>query len=461
MSASQGQESPFESPELSRQTRDRRTAIVLAGVLALTVGLLFAQTSRFEFVNFDDDKYVTNNPPVVEGLSPSGLVWAFTDAHAANWIPVTWISLMLDCEIYGRNAGGHHITNVVLHAATSALLLWVLWSMTGRLWPSALAAAVFAVHPLRVESVAWVTERKDVLSGLFFVLALGAYVDYVRRPFSLGRYLTVALWFVLGLMAKPILVTFPFVLLLLDYWPLERMWARKPRSSVASPGATTRSPPIGATAGRGFVGATAGCGFVLLEKLPLVALSLGACVVAVCIQGSTMAATGRFSLAWRLENSLVSYVFYLGKLFYPVDLAVLYPRVNLLPAWKVVTASLLLAGISAAVFHWRRRFPYLLVGWLWYLGMMVPVIGLLQIGAGNGANRFTYLPQIGLAVGLAWAAADAYRRWRGDSRWGDLRASISSGVSPSPPLPPSRSLFSPLPSPLLGLRRRRAPSSWR
>ena len=186
----------------------------------MTVGMVFVQTARFQFVNFDDDKYVTNNPPVHNGLTPTGIVWAFTDAHTANWIPATWISLMLDCSLYGKNAGGHHLTNVVLHAMTTALLMLVLWSMTRRLWPSALAAAIFALHPLRVESVAWVTERKDVLSGLFFVLALGAYVGYVRRPLSLKRYLIVAMWFVLGLMSKPILVTFPFLLLLLDYWPL-------------------------------------------------------------------------------------------------------------------------------------------------------------------------------------------------------------------------------------------------
>jgi tetratricopeptide (TPR) repeat protein len=384
MSASQDQNPSLESADLGRQTRERRTAVAVAGLLALTVGLLFAQTSRYEFLNFDDDKYVTNNPPVAGGLTPSGIVWAFTDTHTSNWIPVTWISLMLDCELYGKNAGGHHITNVILHAVTAGLLLLVQWSMTRRLWPSALAAAVFAVHPLRVESVAWVTERKDVLSGLFFVLALGAYVAYVRRPFSLGRYSAVALWFLLGMMAKPILVTFPFLLLLLDYWPLGRL--------------------------RGRLAAR------IVEKLPLLALAAGIGVVALCIRGTTTAATGRFSLAWRLENALVSYVFYLGKLFYPVHLAVLYPRVSLLPVWKVVAASLVLAGISAAAFHWRRRLPYLLVGWLWYLGMMVPVIGLLQVGVGNGANRFTYLPQIGLAVALAWALADAYRRWPA-GRW--------------------------------------------
>jgi tetratricopeptide (TPR) repeat protein len=370
--------------------------MILAGALALTVGLLFARTSRFEFVNFDDDKYVTNDPPVARGLSPAGLVWAFTDTHTANWIPVTWISLMIDCQLYGEHAGGHHMTNVLLHSATAGLLLWVLWSMTGRLWPSALAAAVFALHPLRVESVVWVTERKDVLSGLFFMLALGAYVAYVRRPFSLGRYLAVVVFFALGLMAKPILVTFPCLLLVLDYWPLERFRSWN----------------------RGASGRAVGVSRLFFEKLPLVALSAASCVVAVRIQGTSMAATGRFPLSWRLESSLLSYVFYLGKFFWPVNLAVLYPRVALFSAWKVLAAAVLLAGISAAVFHWRRRLPYLLVGWLWYLGMMVPVIGLLQVGVGNGANRFTYLSQIGVAIALAWAWADLCRWWRATPQQG-------------------------------------------
>ena len=353
--------------------RPATPVLAVCGFLLLAVLLVFGQTVRHEFVNFDDDEYVYENPQVSRGLDAAGIVWAFTHSHAFNWHPLTWISLMLDCQFYGLNAGGYHLTNVLLHAATAVLLFLVLRRMTGRAVAQCLGGGLFAVHPLRVESVAWVTERKDVLSGLFFVLTLGAYVSYVRHRFSLVRYLAVMVFFALGLMAKPMLVTLPLVLLLLDYWPLGRMAARQGACFSLAQGLN----------GRAFFAALRVLSWRRSRLLALVALS---CVVTVWAQGKALVPIEHLPLWWRIGNALISYVAYLGQFFYPVGLAVFYPHSDReLPLWKVFGALLVLAGITAARSLWRRRCPYLLVGWLWYLGMLVPVIGLVQVGvAGDG-----------------------------------------------------------------------------
>jgi len=377
--------------------------LAVCGFLLLAVGLVFAQTVRCQFLNFDDDKYVYENAQVSGGLAAAGIAWAFTHSHAANWHPLTWISLMLDCQVYGINAGGCHLTNVLLHAATAVLLFLVLWRMSGGFWPSAVVAAVFAVHPLRVESVAWVAERKDVLSGLFFVLTLGAYVSYARRPFSVARYLLIMVFLALGLMAKPILVTLPLVLLLLDYWPLGRMDSAADADNPALGRGRLRRLPLPAR--------------LALEKVPLLVLAAVSCAVTVWAQAEALVPIEYFPLWWRMENALVCYVAYLGQLFYPVGLVIVYPRPGLnLPHWWSLGAFLVLGGITAAVLLWRRTCPYLLVGWLWYLGMLVPVIGLIQIGTQAIADRYTYLPQIGLGIALAWAVADGCRSSR-RRRW--------------------------------------------
>ena len=302
----------------------------------------------------------------------------------------------MDCQVFGLNAGGHHLTNVLLHAATAVLLFLLFWWMTGDLWPSALMAALFAVHPLRVESVAWVSERKDVLSGLCFVLTLGAYVAYVRHRFSAVRYAAVIVFFALGLMAKPMLVTLPCVLLLLDYWPLGRMV----------------SPAIDTLAGAGRSRDSLFPASLLLEKVPLLLLAAASCAATVWAQGEAVLSRELLPVVWRIANGLVSYVAYLGQSFWPAGLAVFYPhpRSNL-PVWQVVAALLLLVSISAVTLACWRRHPYLLVGWFWYLGMSLPVIGLMQVGGQAMADRFTYLPQIGLCVALVWAAADQTRSW--------------------------------------------------
>jgi tetratricopeptide (TPR) repeat protein len=362
--------------------------------------LVFGQTLRHEFVSFDDNLYVCENPAVTHGLNLKGVGWAFTHTVVANWHPLTMMTHMLDCRLYGLNAGGHHLTNVLLHTASVILLFLVLRRMTGALWRSALVAAVFAIHPLRVESVAWVAERKDVLSGLFFMLTLWAYVRYVGKskahsPKSKVFYGLVLLFFVLGLMSKPMVVTLPFVLLLLDYWPLNRF----------------TPPPVPAVTGKGdslknhFLPWR-----LILEKIPLLALSGAACVATMMIQKDIIAPV---PLALRIGNAAVSYVVYLRQMFCPAGLAVLYPYPqNSLPGWKIALAVVLLAAISAGVFLRRQRQPYLLMGWLWYLGMLIPVIGLVQVGGQAHADRYTYLPQIGLYLALIWAVGSLGAGWR-------------------------------------------------
>jgi Tfp pilus assembly protein PilF len=368
----------------------------VCGFLMVAVGLVFGQLAHYDFIDLDDTAYVYLNRHVTDGLTPEAVKWAFTHRYAGTYTPATWVTHMIDWQIYGSNAGGHHLTNVLLHAATAIFLFLMLRQMTGRLWPSALVAAIFAVHPLRVESVAWVTERKDVLSGLFFVLALWAYVGYVRHRFSILRYSAVLVLFVLGLMAKPMLVTLPFVLLLLDYWPLERLAAKSPLSSNRS------------VAMR-----------LILEKLPFFAICVVFCVIAIWSYGSEGddLLAQRYSLAWRLGNVPNSYVSYLGMFFYPVNLALPYPRPGLdLSYWKIFGAVLLLVSITLATVAGRRKYPYLLVGWLWYLGMLVPVSGLLQFGMQTMADRFTYLPQIGFCMALVWGGADVIKSWT-HPRW--------------------------------------------
>jgi protein O-mannosyl-transferase len=357
--------------------KDRWTVAGICVFLTAIVWVAFGQTRGHEFINFDDDIYVYQNPEVVKGLTLRGIGWAFTDVHSGNWHPLTWLSHMLDCQFYGISPGGHHLTNVLLHALTAILLFLVLRRMTGFLWRSAFVAAVFAVHPLHVESVAWVAERKDVLSGLFFVLTLGAYAGYVRHPRSPGRYSMVALMFTLALMSKPMVVTLPFVLLLLDYWPLHRFTQPEGRLVPWR---------------------------LIVEKIPLLALSGAICVATLFAQREAITPMPFFV---RIGNALVSCTTYLGQMIYPAGLTVYYPHPGSgLTLWKIFAALVLLLAISAGAIAARRKQPWFLSGWLWYLGMLVPVIGVLQVGTQAQADRYTYLPQIGLYVLLTWAAAE-------------------------------------------------------
>ncbi|MBW1896674.1 MAG: glycosyltransferase family 39 protein, partial [Deltaproteobacteria bacterium] len=377
----------------------RLKVAVLIGLTLLTF-LVFWQVTSHEFVIFDDEVYVTQNDEVQKGLSWDGVAWAFTTTHANFWHPLTWLSHMLDCRLFGLNPAGHHLTSLLLHIANTLLLFLVFHRMTGALWPSAFVAALFACHPLHVESVAWVSERKDVLSTLFWMLTLGAYVRYVEHP--RGRaYLLAVVFFSLGLMAKPMLVTLPFVLLLLDYWPLDRLdfgqQSHRPGDQAGHPGYPKSS----------FF-------HLLLEKVPFLVLSAVSCIVAYTAQahGGAIKSSGVFSIDVRIANALISYVSYLEKTFWPHHLAVFYPHPGTWPVWQIAGAGLLLVSISALVLLGMRKKPYLTLGWFWYLGTLVPVIGLVQVGIHAMADRYTYVPLIGVFIMIAWGLQDIAKRWR-------------------------------------------------
>jgi tetratricopeptide (TPR) repeat protein len=357
----------------------------ICGLLFLQVALLFGRTANYPFVNYDDPEYVYNNPHVTHGLNGRDAAWAFTAVRENNWHPLTWISHQLDWQIFGGWAGGHHLSSLVLHAGTAVLLFLVLRNMTARCWPAACVAAMFAVHPLRVESVVWVAERKDVLSGLFLMLILAAYGGYARRAFSWARYLAVIGLYALGLMCKPMLVSVPFLLLALDYWPLRRL---------------SRSQPLDGPA------RLAAMGRLLAEKTPLLAMSAASSLVTIQAQRHAMASVASLSLGGRIGNALLSYTAYLGMALWPVNLAVYYPlSQGQVAAGAVAGAGLVLLAITAATLILRRGHPYLLMGWLWYLGMLLPVIGIVQVGSQSLADRYTYLPMIGPCIAVVWGAS--------------------------------------------------------
>jgi protein O-mannosyl-transferase len=390
--------------ELPRGVRRRSTTV---GIYLLLTGLslaVFSQTIHYNFVNFDDDMYVYNAPAIRAGLTLRGIAAAFTSPHAGNWHPLTTLSHMLDCGLYGLNAGGHHATNVVLHTIAALLLFRVLQQMTGAFWKSAIVAALFAVHPLHVESVAWVSERKDVLSAIFFFLMLDAYVRYARAS-SITRYLVVTALFVAGLMSKPMLVTAPIVLLLLDYWPLRRF---EQISTTRGKAKIVQSDHQRRIIRRLF-----------LEKIPLLIFSAGAGIVTFVLQKRSVGALPPLPFLWRAENAVTSYVVYAWKTLWPTRLAVFYPHPNdTLATWQVVLTIAFLLAITFAAILWRDKRPYLFTGWFWYLIMLVPVIGLVQVGEQGHADRYTYLPSIGLFLIAVWTAGDVaavgqVRLWRG------------------------------------------------
>jgi tetratricopeptide (TPR) repeat protein len=351
----------------------RRLSLLLGAALALLTLAAYLPTLHNGFVNLDDGLYVTGNSHVQAGITRASVAWALTANVANNWHPLTLLSHLLDCQLFGLDAAGHHATSLLLHLANVLLLFAVLRQLTGAVWRSAAVAALFAVHPAHVESVAWVAERKDVLSALFWLLAMGAYGRYARRP-ALGRYLWVVLAMALGLAAKPMVVTLPFALLLLDVWPLERLglgWRR-----------------------------------LAMEKLPLLALSAASSLVTLRYQRTSLAPLGLDPWSLRLANAAVSYAAYLGKLLLPGNLAVFYPIPLAIPAWKVAGAAALLAVITTLAVRSARKSPWLLVGWLWFLGTLVPVIGLVQVGRQAMADRYTYIPSIGLFVAIVWGIAE-------------------------------------------------------
>lgn len=382
----------------SKSSRFTTHSVFGSPILWISLGLIlanliiYAQVWHYDFVNFDDDDYIYLNPKVTAGLTWSGLLWGLTTQHQANWHPLTWLSHMLDAQLYGLNAGGHHATSVLLHIMNSLMLFWLLHRMTTDLHRSAFVAALFAVHPLHVESVAWVAERKDVLSTFILMLTIWAYLAHVRER-GLGKYVLIVLFFALGLMAKSMLVTLPFVLLLLDFWPLGRI-------------------TIGTDA-RG--NSEAGQGRVLLqlvrEKIPLFVLTIGSSVITFIVQQRGQAVTSFDSLPInvRVANALISYVEYIAKFFWPTRLAALYPYSSQRSiSWGF--AFFILFALSVLAIAVARRYRYIPVGWFWFLGTLVPVIGLVQVGSQSMADRYTYIPLIGLSLIVAWGGPDLLAR---------------------------------------------------
>jgi tetratricopeptide (TPR) repeat protein len=384
----------------------RRNLAISLGLVLITLAA-YSQVGWLDFVNLDDPLYASNNPHVRQGLTQDGAAWAFTTRLGDNWHPLTWLSLMLDSTCFGVRPAGYHLMNLAGHAASAVTLFLVLCRMTGAAWRSSLVAALFAVHPLHVESVAWVAERKDVLSTLLGLLALAAYVGYARRP-GLLRYALVFVLLALGLLAKPMLVTLPLVLLLLDYWPLGRWPAEKAGQGYLS--RKQRFQPSAAPPAPGRSGL-----WLLLEKIPLLVLSAASSIVTYHVQqtGGAVKPLESIPLGPRLANALVSYVTYIGQMFWPADLAVFYPFGEPpAAAWVWAAAALLLACSAGAVWGaWRGR-RWLAVGWAWYLGMLAPVIGVVQVGEQAHADRYAYLPLVGLFLAAVWAAADRAARWR-------------------------------------------------
>ena len=368
--------------EQASPRQDRRVTIAVSIFLTVIIWVVFGQTLGHDFVNFDDDKYVYENFEVSRGLTLEGFKWLLTHSHANLWHPLTTLSHMADCQIYGLKPGGHHFTNVLLHNIGAVLLFLVLRRMTANIWRSAFVATIFAIHPMRVESVAWIAERKDMLSAVFLMLTLGSYLRYARAP-SVTRYVIMAISLACGLMSKATFVTVPALLLLLDYWPLHRAgdfnaWRRLVR-----------------------------------EKIPLFVLSAAASAATVFAQTVTMASLEQLPLLPRLKNAAVSLVAYIRQMFWPTDLAVFYPHPHdQLNIWIVSVCAVLILIVTFLAIFVRQQHPYIFVGWFWYLVLLFPVTGIFQAGLQARADRFTYLPQIGITILLTWTCADLTQHWR-------------------------------------------------
>ena len=396
------------SPAETSDNFRRRQAIVPGLLLFLAAFGLFLPALRNGFVNYDDPDYVTANPQVQHGVSWDGIRWAFRTNHAGNWHPLTWLSHMADCQLFGLRPPGHHFTSVLLHAISAWLLFLVFRRMTGATWRSLMVAALFGLHPLHVESVAWVSERKDVLSTLFWMLTLGAYVKWAERKSGDGLYYALALVFLgLGLMSKAMLVSVPFALLILDYWPLRRFEANERLvDKLRLPDATPRQAP--------HLKAASVAARLVVEKIPFFAIAAADGLVTLIVQrqAGAMGDSVGIPLATRVENALISCCRYLGKLFYPEKLAVFYPYPEAWPLAQAAAAAALLLGITVFAAAVRRRHPYLLAGWIWYLATLAPVIGLVQAGSQSMADRYTYVPSIGIFVAVVWGVHALTARWR-------------------------------------------------
>ncbi|MFZ0918088.1 MAG: tetratricopeptide repeat protein [Candidatus Udaeobacter sp.] len=372
-----------------------RVNFLIAAALAIVTLAIYGQVLGHQFISLDDGAYIKDNPMVNRGITLAGLGWAFTTFYAVNWHPLTWITHMIDSQLFGMNAGGHLLVNALIHVANTLLVFWFLLRTTHARWPSALVAALFALHPLHVESVAWAAELKDTLSTFFGLLSLIAYVRYAEAPSS-SRYVWTAITLALGLLAKPMLVTWPFLMLLLDYWPLDRVSGQPARRGL----------------GKGEWPAVRG---LVVEKIPLFALVAASAVMTLIAQshGGAVRTLARDPVALRLSNALVSYAKYLLLTIWPNDLAVYYPFAPTgIPVWQIIGAALLLIGITVFCLFQRKSAPYLIVGWLWFLGTLVPVIGLVQVGEQTMADRYFYIPSIGLFIAVVFGLADIAKNCR-------------------------------------------------
>ena len=377
---------------------DRHLKMIISLLLILATILTYWQVKNFDFVGYDDQEYVVENSHVQKGLTVEGIIWAFTSFHSANWHPITWLSHMLDCELYGLNPMGHHWTNLILHMINSILLFLVLELMTGAIWRSAFVAALFALHPLHVESVAWISERKDVLSTFFGLLMIFAYYRYTKTP-GFKNYLLVFIFLCLGLMAKPMLVTFPFVLLLLDFWPLKRFHYRNNYLLESEKTINYDSKGIYRLS---------------LEKIPfLIPVAISSILTFLAQKNfSAVKSLEALSLKTRFSNAFVSYINYILKTVWPSKLAVFYPHPrNTLSAWQIFGAAFLLVCASYLAIRVSKKYPYIVVGLLWYLGTLVPVIGFVQVGEQGMADRYTYIPLIGLFIIFSWGISDLFKKW--------------------------------------------------
>jgi len=385
---------------LDTTVNDTRTKIVICIFLMVATFCIYSQVQDHEFINLDDTLYVTENLNVQAGLTSENIKWAFTTFDSGNWSPVTWFSYMLDYQLYGSHAKGYLLTNLFFHIANSLLLFLVLFRMTGAIWQSAFVAAMFAFHPLNVESVAWVAERKNVLSTLFWLVTMWAYIHYAEKP-TTKKYSLVFLFFTLGLMTKSMLVTLPFVLLLLDYWPLRRLKFGQERGSNENSEKNTakRSETFR----------------LVLEKIPLFLLTTGLSIMTFIAEKSfgAMNYAENLTFSTRLTNAMVSYLEYLGKMIWPEKLAMFYPHPgNALAVWQGILCGMALVGITIISIRLIRKAPYFAVGWFWYLGTLVPVIGIVQVGGQAMADRFTYIPLIGIFIIVAWGVPELISKWR-------------------------------------------------
>jgi protein O-mannosyl-transferase len=382
---------------------EQKSKLIVVLILIIATIAIYWPVQNYEFIKFDEEQYVTKNLHVQAGLSLENVKWAFTTTEAHFWHPLTWLSLMLDYQLFKLNAGGYHWTNLLLHLISTILLFLVFNKMTGSVWRSGFVAALFALHPLHVESVAWIAERKDVLSGVFWMLIMYAYLAYVNQS-SLWRYSLMLLVFVLGLMAKPMLVTLPFVLLLLDYWPLHRF-----TFELKEAGENKRRKLNVVPIGKGNT-----ISHLILEKIPLIVLSILFSIIAFIVQRSASAVSSLDSLSIlaRVSNASVSYVEYISKMLVPVNLAIFYPHPGTWPLWQVFLCLVVFINFTFIVIFCIKKYPYLAFGWFWYAGTLIPVIGLVQVGSQAMADRYTYIPCIGLFVAIAWGLFDLTKKRR-------------------------------------------------